>query len=582
MSTQSASSASEQDEFFDRLCRDSKNYPNNFIRGRLGASACQAAACTLEREAKKVFSIKPVNGKPVNDLVRFIEQVDCSHGGGSGQPKDTKTLDELVAHLQSNGLDPRSRYISIQSRSSKDRLNCSTAMFKYLCTYHQIPPSFLNCVYSFRTTLDSYDYNLAMFSDDNTLLARQEHTLPLDRLQRSGREIRYSFLLRSVEASESVPNQSWAIRQLAVYHSFDVVSGQTVWVTCKGNDVIEKRMKDAQSDTAPAQSNSSSATVDAFRATLVVLTMILDWCDDNWRWHINEISDGINKTAIKARTAKVGVEDSIGKLKTALTGLKESSGPGLSRTPTLESGIRLRNLVKGFSSGQNSSSADDSSLQLETDFDVLHSLKIFSFDELQRLQGALGRVQEALLVLKLNQQVIRQIRDHYQYLLNQIRVSEMKEIQEHCRNEIIQFCRHSRGVEANIEIRQAQLDSLLLQVQETKTLYDDILQYRSVQISHIYAKSSHVLARKMEVIAFKTKQETSSMHVITFVTLIFLPATFTASFFQSGILKWPEPEPRDPWQLNNKVFGLFMGLSVSMTALIILIWTGIRIGRKTE
>lgn len=32
----------------------------------------------------------------------------------------------------------------------------------------------------------------------------------------------------------------------------------------------------------------------------------------------------------------------------------------------------------------------------------------------------------------------------------------------------------------------------------------------------------------MEDIAFKTKRETSSMHIITFVTLIFLPGTFMA------------------------------------------------------
>lgn len=58
--------------------------------------------------------------------------------------------------------------------------------------------------------------------------------------------------------------------------------------------------------------------------------------------------------------------------------------------------------------------------------------------------------------------------------------------------------------------------------------FDGILQYRSVQISHMFTESSHIQSEKMEKIAYKTEKETISMHVITCVTLAFLPGTFVA------------------------------------------------------
>ncbi|KAF4974444.1 hypothetical protein FZEAL_8644 [Fusarium zealandicum] len=569
-------------DFFERSCEKFEAWPYNFTRSRLGASARQAAADTWDREAKRVF-------KAAKPLLRFMEihdtfdTLDQSESNSERQAVErcpgrpvfevAKNLEDLVSHLHGATIAPRIRYISVQSRSSKDSLNCSPAMFKYLCTYHQIPPSIMNSVYSFKTTLSSHDYNLALFHDDNTLLAREEHILRQDQLGRSGREIRYSFLLRSVEGSDSIQTQKtpWAIRQLAVYHSFDVVSGRALWLTCKGNSVIEDRFRDVLSDDSAFRPDALQTVPEAFCASLDVLMMILDWCDDNWRWYINEIANEVNKKARKASTVTIEDDADFGKIRRLVTGVHEQRAERLSRTPSLESGVRLQNIVRGFSFSRKPS-VDDQSVHLEEDIDKLQSLKIFSFNELQVLQAALENIQEALLVLKLNHQVIKQIRDHYQTLMNQYRIPEMKDIQEQCKNSLLELCRHSKGVEANIEARQAQLDSLLLLVQESKALYDGILQYRSFQINKIYAESAQMSARKMEVIANRTKQETTSMHIITFVTLIFLPGTFIASFFQSGILEWPPLEPKDQWKLNSKVFGLFMGISLTMTAIIICIY----------
>ncbi|KAF4964968.1 hypothetical protein FSARC_7146 [Fusarium sarcochroum] len=550
-----STTTSGKDEF-DQSCDDFDSYPSNLCRSGHGKTARETANTIWERESKRTFNHK-------KSILKFVETCDCSKINVSASESVVSTsadqltqnfclcqpqlqavdsLEKLKNHLDTNEADPRVRYVSIQSGSAKNPLNCSPAMFQYLCTYHQIPPSALNCVYSFRTILLSYDYCLAMFKDENTLLASQGHTLALDHLGRSGREIRYSFLLRSVENSSSVPGTSWGIRQLAVYHSFDVQSGQAFWMTCKGNSAIESSIYDAISNDSTFKPGALRSVPEAFSATFDILAMILDWCDENWRWYINEMVDKVMEKAGMVKTYKIADEPNFPDLKKRLTFGAQADDSKRPRSPSvdLECGIRLRNYIKAFSFSNKPTG--QSRAYIEDAVDELEKLEVFSFKELQEFQELLERIQEALLVLKLNYQAIKQLRDHYQALMTQYRIPEMETIRSQCRNSFLQFSRRSRSVEGNIETRQAQLDSLHKLAQENKTLYESVLQYKSFQTDRIYADSAQSSAHNMEIIANKTKQETTSMHVITFVTLIFLPATFMAGLAElPGILEFIYP-----------------------------------------
>ena len=111
----------------------------------------------------------------------------------------------------------------------------------------------------------------------------------------------------------------------------------------------------------------------------------------------------------------------------------------------------------------------------------------------------------------------------------------------------------------------------------------------------------------MERIAFKTEQETASMHIITIVTLLFLPGTFIAvrlfqwvpmviigglfkvqefaevaspsiltrfqTFFQSGIIQLKQlNDPNVDWAVLDPAMVLFARICFPMMAGIFLVW----------
>lgn len=96
----------------------------------------------------------------------------------------------------------------------------------------------------------------------------------------------------------------------------------------------------------------------------------------------------------------------------------------------------------------------------------------------------------------------------------------------------------------------------------------------------------------MEKIAYKTEQETISMHVITFVALIFLPGTFVAvrfvwwflqklpfsaltsqqTFFQSGLLTWEPNGDSEELFFNWDGFELFAKICFPLMAFTLIIW----------
>ncbi|KAF1948008.1 hypothetical protein EJ02DRAFT_391532 [Clathrospora elynae] len=208
-----------------------------------------------------------------------------------------------------------------------------------------------------------------------------------------------------------------------------------------------------------------------------------------------------------------------------------------------------------------------------SDSDINKTTDIFTFSNLQQIHYIEEKAQEALLVLKMNTEVLEQLREHYQYVTNHTGFPQ--ELSTDCKADLLHFDKGVLGVEKDLRMLQSRTETLLHLLANRKTLLSGILQHRSSKASEFYAKESRESAARMEKMTVKmqdlamiTKQETVSMRVITTVTLFFLPATFIATFMSTDILGFEDGEQ----DLQIQGLRLYLKIALPMTALTFFAW----------
>ena len=459
----------------------------------------------------------------------------------------------------------------------------------------------------------------------------------------------------------------WRIRQTAVYHCFDVATGRAFWLTIKANDMMKKRITEAASTLPPLRASLLGDHRRGFAASLATHLIFLEWTDENWRQCINDIEGELRKILVKAKTARIDREphfDAIKPLISRKTTMNQQHGFGANALPRSASKITTESVRMKAGSLASALWSLVSKAQVEKrgsvvsvgnpageksglfhgvkqlpfrvnkaapsdggdDDEALKSLQwldMFSFAEMQKLHDIGERLEEMSLVVKLDADVLRDIRTYYASLME--RDEFPHELRTDCAADVASFCRRVEGIEKNLRLRRSQLGSMICLLRDGKTLvsspsaprqrawesaetdrccrnrqFAGILQYRSVQVSRIFAESAHEQAEKMAKLAYKAEQETVSMHIITFVTLAFLPGTFVAvrfarsylaglamaltfsdqTFFQSGLLQWPAPKDAStepgadttPMQFNYEGFRLFATITFPMMVITFTIW----------
>ncbi|KAM7214251.1 hypothetical protein V8F06_010368 [Rhypophila decipiens] len=559
---------------------DAKSYPLNLVNKHQYGHRLYTLDTQLTEEKDRVW----YDDDGVISLRDLHDHNDTFEDERFGKTED------LSRYLQRK--DPLCRYGFITASDSRDPLECTLGMYKQLASHHQIPPGFIDPILSFGFQHLPRDFNLTQFEHHDTLVTPQSDIIPLPTLGRSGREIRLFFNLRAIEPSTSEKDWRWSMRNVAVYHSFDVETGRAFWLHIKANDKLEERISRSTA-AGPRHTATALRTLDgSFRATLDTFFIFFDWADESTRDYVNELDEALRNIIVKAKIAPVDrfakmpeeLMQSLSRSGTAdvapvprsnsfAAGLRSLSNLFQKQNGLVQPSIPLRSPAAATSTkpvATLAGSADES----EKRFKSMMVLETFTFDEMQKLQGIGERIQEALLVVKTNGNNMKEIGDYYEEIVNSAEFP--RGLRDACKTDLTGFKRKMKNIERNLGARQAQLETLARNLQEGKVLFDGILQYRSVQISRLFAESAYVSSQRMEQIAFKTEQETASMHIITIVTLLFLPGTFIATFFQSGIIKLKEVENMDSdWVVLEEAMVLFERICFPMMALIFLIWLGI-------
>ncbi|VTT72320.1 unnamed protein product [Fusarium fujikuroi] len=577
-------------------CERWDSYPCNLLNPCQRTEILNSYRLFLEAPKTRLFDAE-------QEDIHIIEnsntlQVSNGLSGYSEQVVERPT--DLRKHLQQNRKDPQfsppedrnghtqtNTHSFIESDSSRDRLNCSHESYSLLSCFYQVGASFVDFLSSFGVCEEPLDYHMTGFNSYDTLDAPEDKITKIPELGRSGREHTVQYLLRSIEESTGDGGQVvWNIRQMAVHHKYDFGQGKTFWLNIKTNSVMQERMKRVIAEETSLSSPAAKTLPGSFAATLLTHLVHLEWCDESWRKCINHFEIEIRKVLKKAKTARIDKDPNL-RLKTIkriLTNKTEAaeSSSALTRwaagkpliscfSPASEKGT-CSPAVQHVASNKAGPPANEEDTGLAKQLESLMVLETFSFKEFQHLHFLADQLESFRLVMQLNRQALRDIIEHYEDLASRTNFPEKIKIS--CKNELASFSRRVERIRKNLEIRITQVESLLSCLQQGKDLFDGILQYRSVQVSRIFTESSHTQSEKMERIAYKTEKETISMHVITCVTLAFLPGTFVAAFFQSGLVEINQTatDIRAAVTFHPGAFKLFAAICFPLMCLTFILW----------
>ncbi|OTA97621.1 hypothetical protein M434DRAFT_26654 [Hypoxylon sp. CO27-5] len=479
-------------------------------------------------------------------------------------------------------------------------------------------PHFLDLLFTCGRQEKLQDFHYTAFRYENYLHRGGpdlKNLFKIERIGRSGQQIQQCYNLHSVERTKS--EWGWSIRQTVLYHSFDVETGKSFWIFIKGNNTIENRIRKATDSrrSAAMAANSHRTLTGSFGASLAGHTHIMEWCGEQWRWYINEMEDRLRN---KAKIAVLADVDHL----VGPTMIPAPSRPGTLMTPrspqttsATSSPIslsKLRTLFTRFSSFSKTEKSptigewdiahpnhtaniveEPEEIDDNGDNDDTNLERMFSFEKLQDLHQTGEHMQEALMVLKQNRNIIKEIREHYTTMLD--------------------------SDDFPAEIRDGEGPrSAAVKARDTQYPFYSIQQYASMQASKHFAKNAQAstdftmamtakmnhMTEKMHDIALKTGHQTVSMHVITVFTLIFLPGTFLAvsllrrfspnmplitrqTFFCSGILRWYDSEDKlanskYSWDMKKDRLSLYLKIVIPMMVLIILGWLILYFKSKTQ
>ena len=452
----------------------------------------------------------------------------------------------------------------VQAPHSRERLYTTRYMLALLLTYQQAIPGFLDFVFLFGKQANERGFHFGGFRYQSRL-SDSERGLEVSELGWSGRDYKLCFNLRSVERARG-GGEPWSIRQAAIHHSFDVVNGQAAWIIIKANKVLQDRIVSATGPQGLSKISSYQGPERAFASTLATHLILCQWSGENWRWYIDDLARNLQETT----------ERTLSPIIRAPTKPNADSTWSPTRQSTYADALEMSDLATIRQPLQPTRSSPPESHPLATFNNDAASLSChpsyllasmggseFSFVDLQRTQNVEEKANAAALILKNNICVFADLEKYYKTLSTS--PGWPGTLTAHCGEDMLRFEQDLASVRNDMQLQLSRLETLLHLIADRKSLVSQLKRgrWRFTEIFKLYgilniqnieanktstAYMQHITA-DMHEIALKTKQETISMRIITFVTLCFLPGTFISV----GLLVVGSPEgSQSPTDLNGR------------------------------
>ncbi|KAI0451729.1 hypothetical protein F5B21DRAFT_485897 [Xylaria acuta] len=199
-------------------------------------------------------------------------------------------VDSSTMAVTSSQYDPQCRFIYLSGETSLSVLDITRPMFAQILTFHQVMPAYLEFVMAFGRQDEPKDLRFSSFKKQVSL-ASSTRLSEISGLGRSGQQYQLCYNLKHV-AREKERGFSM-IRQAAIHHQFDVVTGKTLWVVTAGRRSLQERYKDLTGKDAKTQNKSFGNPLECLQSSLAAHVMFCSWSTENWRWYIKSLENNL-------------------------------------------------------------------------------------------------------------------------------------------------------------------------------------------------------------------------------------------------------------------------------------------------
>lgn len=338
-------------------------------------------------------------------------------------------------------------------------------------------------------------------------------------LGRSGHEARIGYALSAMEMSGS--SKRWTLRQTVIYHSLDLGTGRSFWLTTKANNEVSKRVMEAGSGVYGTNHTIPSTPQASLSNALQTHLITADWCCEGWRWHISSLELEVRNIFDKITAAPIPAEDTtldplprlvmgismktsdtftsqqisqpsspVQSARTRLTSGTGSFGKGFQafpqKTDPSSNGFTIPMQRFASRNGPDRSSEE----QVEHTVKRLDVLRQFSLKEMQQLSFVSSKLREARMVMGLNIAILKELKEYYISLFETPDLP--REIKEGCAVDMHEFKRRISALERFIESECLRCDTLMGQMNDGKTMVSflgPLMEYRDGRLTQVSVRS---------------------------------------------------------------------------------------------
>lgn len=184
----------------------------------------------------------------------------------------------------------------IWAENSRDQLRLTRKMLCRIFSAYQIMPAYLDFMFVFGAQSDARDLRFSGFRESVELTGSNMHPTMLGG---SGRRFQLCYNLKGVSLhknnDENIQLSAWTIRQAAIYHQFDVVDGNAMWIVTKGRLDLQNRFKSLTGSDARSEDSSYDNATQCFASSLAAHLMYCQWSTEDWREYLRWLEDVVDR-----------------------------------------------------------------------------------------------------------------------------------------------------------------------------------------------------------------------------------------------------------------------------------------------